>query len=747
MKAVKKNEITQPTMISKSAYDSPSLEVSIKDSWSMIPPLWPLKNFIAVNPIAGFEHLPFEEGLKQAKAYFQQKTIPKTMKDVNRESIKWLQAFFDQGQSTIHMPNRQLGFLKSTLSLLKFDKPLHKNHPQKLQWLQSLPQKPEAIIAEALLKLGVMAQEQKQFLTLMLTTLPGWAAYIQYRTNWADEQDAASQHTVTQSEYLAFRLVLTYLLGLKADTLIAWHQKALSEADIREMYDEIISNEASYQSSLLRKFENREHAQQTTRPKAQLVFCIDVRSEPLRRALESQGNYETYGFAGFFGVPVAIENSITNESYASCPILLKPAYRIIERPKGSHQSYYAAHKRLQGIKKVYQSLKYNLTTPFSLAEVMGIANGLWMALRSLCPNTAEKIQSRLKNTTALNYETTPDIKAIPFEQQVIYGASILKIMGLTENFSPLIVFCGHGSTTQNNAYATALDCGACGGRHGGSNARILAAILNTQAVRQALIKQGIVIPDDTLFVAAEHNTTTDEVTLYTHNLCEQKAKQISELKRDLEKSRNKNSLRRMKQMGVHSKKSRAWKLTALRAQDWAQVRPEWGLAKNAAFIVAPRAFTKNIDLEGRSFLHSYDWQKDKDGSSLSSILTAPMVVAQWINSQYLFSTLDNVAFGGGSKISKNITGKIGVMQGNASDLMHGLPLQSVYQSDQEIYHEPIRLTVMVYAPKTYIDSVIKRHAILQKLFGNGWLHLICHDPVENKKFNLQRDMTWHFYTL
>ena len=131
-----------------------------------------------------------------------------------------------------------------------------------------------------------------------------------------------------------------------------------------------------------------------------------------------------------------------------------------------------------------------------------------------------------------------------------------------------------------------------------------------------------------------------------------------------------------------------------------------------------------------------------DNSSLTTILTAPMVVAQWINAQYFFSTIDNVAYGGGSKITKNITGKIGIMQGNASDLMNGLPLQSVFKSDDEPYHNPVRLLVVVYAPKTKVDETVKEQQILQKLFGNGWVHMICHDPQDKKKYQLNRDLTW-----
>lgn len=744
MKVMKKNqvEVIEVALSAAQANDNDSLATAITGSWSKIAPCWPLKNIIAVNPIAGFEDLSFEEGLRQAQACFQQTDIPQGLQQVNRASIKWLQAFFDKQQSTIPMPNRHAGFLQSTLSLIRFDKTIHHNDAQKLQWLEKLPLKPEQIIVEALASLGIPSQNQEQFLMLMLTSLAGWAGYIQYRAGWADAEDVADPCTVTQTEYLAFRLVLTCLLWPDAKQLLTWHQNDLQKADVSQVCDDLQASEADYQSDLLQQFDKAKLRENTHRPEAQLVFCIDVRSEPFRRALEAQGNYETYGVAGFFGVPVAIENSVTGERHASCPVLLKPAHTIVEQPDCSHQSCQKEHNRIQSLKKLYQSVKYTFTTPFSLVETMGLWNGLWMGVRSFAPLLATKIHTGLKSTIASDYNVTPDIKTIPFDQQVAYGAGALTVMGLTRHFAQLVVFCGHGSTTHNNAYATALDCGACGGRHGAPNARILADILNARNVRQALLKQGIAIPVDTVFIAAEHNTTTDEVTIYAQNLPADRIRQIEQLKQALAKSRNKNSQWRAQTLGVHINENQAQQTTALRAQDWAQVRPEWGLARNAAFIVAPRSLTKDINLEGRSFLHSYDWEQDKDGASLTAILTAPMVVAQWINAQYLFSTLDNVAFGGGSKITKNITGKIGIMQGNASDLMHGLPLQSVYATDDEAYHKSMRLTVIVYAPRTSIDSIIRQQKILQKLFGNGWVHLICIDPVQQQKLQLQRDLTW-----
>jgi uncharacterized protein YbcC (UPF0753/DUF2309 family) len=182
--------------------------------------------------------------------------------------------------------------------------------------------------------------------------------------------------------------------------------------------------------------------------------------------------------------------------------------------------------------------------------------------------------------------------------------------------------------------------------------------------------------------------------------------------------------------------------TKCRRAHWAEVRPEWGLAGNAGFIVGPRQLTRSVNLDGRCFLHSYDWTADAEGKLLTTILTAPMVVAQWINSQYLFSTLDNVAYGAGSKVTQNVTGKLGVMQGNASDLMHGLSLQSVFAADNTPYHEPVRLSTVVFSPRSVLDSIVRSQDVLKKLFGNGWVALVCIDPGNNQASILKTNFEW-----
>lgn len=745
MKANKKNEFYESENIKMYVNENKSINALIEKSWTKISPFWPLKNLIAVNPICGFEDLHFKDALNISKSYFQQKEIPKKMEDINRESIKWLQVFFDEGQSTIQMPNRNSGFLNSVFSLIVYDEKIHNNQKDKCDWLKSLPNNPEDVVRECLLYLGVNNQDSEEFLTLMLTTLPGWSGYVRYVGKWSDLSDYSNPKSTIHSEYLAFRILITCLIWPDAIELLNFHKKALESSDSNDFYKDLEKEEYLYQKDLIKKLDSISNEKIKNKPKAQLVFCIDVRSESFRRSLESKGNYETFGFAGFFGVPVSVQNSVTGDYHSSCPVLLKPSHNVVEKPHACENNLKNGYKKVQGIKKLYQSLKYTFVAPFNLVETIGFFSGIWMAIRNFSPIGSSSIKSYLRKKIQDDYELTPNIDSIPLEDQVNYGLGALKMMGLTENFSNIVLFCGHESTTKNNAYATSLDCGACGGRSGSPNAKIISSILNSSEVRVKIKSRGIDIPEDTVFFAANHNTTTDEVKIFNYESSNLHLDDIMSLKKDLKSARNENSLRRCIDLGVKTNIEDSHLQTEIRSKDWAQIRPEWGLAKNASFIIGPRWFSKGADLCGRSFLHSYEFEKDLDCSSLTTILTAPMVVAQWINCQYFFSSMDNIAYGGGSKVTKNITGKIGVMQGNASDLMNGLPLQSVFKDDKEQYHTPLRLTVVVYAPKSSIDKVIASNDILKKLFGNAWVLLICHDPIEHEKFIINSKLLWEKY--
>lgn len=715
------------------------IEELVNEGWKRIAPTWPLKNLIAVNPLAGFEDLPFEEAMQQGYTYFQQKDLPPAMHTINRHTIKWLQTFFDQGQATIQMPLRHKGLFASIHHLLRFDTQLTKKGSKNRLWLENLPTDPKKVIAECVGMLRIPPSQHANFLALLLSTLSGWAAYIAYWNDWASEYEAKNFYHASKTEYLALRLVLTCIIWPNALELLAWHETALKKSNVHDTLNKITANENVFQRKLLNDIAPSANFF-STRAAAQLVFCIDVRSEPFRHLLEKQGGYETFGFAGFFGIPVNIENNITGDIYAACPVLLKPSYTIAEKQEREDWSRKVYTFKSMS-KRLYQSLKYTFALPFTLVEALGPFAGTLMAWRNFFPASYR----RLVQKAAVDSPITPQLENIPLNQQITFALAALQTIGFTENFAPLVVFIGHKGETQNNAYNSALHCGACGGHHGGPNARILAHILNDLSVRQEIKNKGIIIPEDTYFMAAEHNTTTDEVIIDEQKIPATHLGILQVLKKDLEIVRMANSNRRAREMGVRLPPSKASSHTYLRSVDWAQIRPEWGLARNAAFIVGPRWLTQNINLEGRAFLHSYDWEKDPKGNALTVILTAPMVVAQWINAQYLFSTLDNVAYGGGSKISKNIVGKIGIMQGNASDLMHGLPLQSVYKSDDEPYHQPLRLTTVVHAPHDKINPIISGHEVLKKLFGNGWVKLILIDPVTHEKFILNQDLSWRKY--
>ncbi len=722
-----------------------------------IAPVWPLKTFIACNSLQGFESKPFDEALNEAQCLFEQ--CGSDYHDINRETIKWCGAYFDKGQRVIEMPASDKGFYSTFIDLSKYDKMLHRGSDQHKQWLIQLPHHAEDAIIECLDALNISGEDQLLFLKQSLAQLPGWSGYMKWLTEWQNTSTHSGQHANMLVDFIAIRLIITVLLnptinlskGLGNNTKVHKHP----------MIDRIKTLEENYKSLLIAPLLTEAKTMNTlpqTSPDVQLVFCIDVRSEPFRRQVESLGHYDTLGFAGFFGLPIRLHDYNSGKVTDACPVLLKPRYDIHDCASDNDSCTKKKHeqgkKLLNGLTEVYQELKYNFATPFALVETLGAWCGLLMLSKTIKPTLTlsiinkwiEKIKPTVATTPMVDMTAADSNNGIAPADQASTAEAVLRIMGLTENFGKFVIFCGHGSSTQNNPYASGLDCGACGGNHGGGNARALAAILNKASIRATLSDRGIFIPKDTQFLAAEHNTTTDDMLIFedsTRRLLHQDI--LKALKNHLTEAKAKNTAFRVSHFGV-STRANPIEETERRSQDWSEVRPEWGLARNAAFIIGPRRLTKALDLEGRCFLHSYDWLKDESLTSLETILTAPMVVAEWINTQYLFSTIDNVTYGSGSKVTHNVTGKIGVMQGNGSDLMHGLPLQSVNSTDTLNYHQPQRLLTIIYAPRKNVSAIINRQDILKTLFFNAWVHLIVIEPTENKAYQLQTNGEWYLLT-
>jgi hypothetical protein len=470
----------------------------------------------------------------------------------------------------------------------------------------------------------------------------------------------------------------------------------------------------------------------TSLPDAQAVFCIDVRSEGIRRHLESVGPYETFGFAGFFALPLRFHAWGAEDAFDTCPVLLQPTTHMAEQPangmsKEAWRSVAGQQARV-AFGKARESAHHGTVAPFMLAEAGGFFAVPLAVARTLAPRAfrrARDISSHLFTPPVpASITADPALGALSDDDKATYAESTLVAMGLTSGFAPVILLCGHGATSENNPYASALDCGACGGNRGASSARSAAAIFNMPETRYRLAGRGIDIPPETLFVAAEHDTVTDHITILDRHLVPASFQpRLDRLEADLETAGKLLAAERAESLPGRQRRDGP-RSARTSATDWAQVRPEWALARNAAFIVGPRNMTAGIDLERRVFLHSYDSSIDKDGSALETILTAPMVVAHWINAQYYFSAVAPEVFSSGDKTIHNVVAGIGVLRGAGGDLGVGLPLQSLFEG-KLLYHEPMRLLVIVEAPLDRIDKIIACNPVLLDLFDGRWVHLIA----------------------
>ncbi|MDE2430872.1 MAG: DUF2309 family protein, partial [Burkholderiales bacterium] len=475
----------------------------------------------------------------------------------------------------------------------------------------------------------------------------------------------------------------------------------------------------------------------------QAAFCIDVRSEPLRRALEAEmPAIQTIGFAGFFGLPAAYTPLATDARRPQLPGLLAPAMEITDRLVLPGDANDEADDALQDAASRARLHRFGLAeqwhaasrwpgSAFSFVEVAG-AGYLGKLGQWLRPGKQARLRDDLAGLPA-RYRAIcrPQLFGLALNEKLALAARVLHAMGFAGKFAPLVLLVGHGSQSANNAHAAALDCGACCGQTGEVNARSLAQLLNAPEVRLGLNALGVFISEKTWFAAALHNTTTDEIEIFDLDLFPPKARQRwDSLQAVFARASAQVRRERAPSLGLYPHVADGELLDQLRrrANDGAQTRPEWGLAGNAAFVIASRQRSRGVHLDGRVFLHDYDFSQDDNGSVLELLMTAPMLVTHWINWQYHASSCDPVRLGSGNKVLHNVVGgNIGVFEGNGGDLRIGLSRQSLHDGERWM-HEPLRLTVIIDAPSQAIDAVIRKHAMVQQLLDNGWLHLWCFDP-------------------
>ncbi|CAN5152460.1 hypothetical protein BH10CYA1_BH10CYA1_30620 [soil metagenome] len=457
-----------------------------------------------------------------------------------------------------------------------------------------------------------------------------------------------------------------------------------------------------------------------------------MRSELVRRHLESLGAYSTYGFAGFFGFAMRFKALGSALSLDLCPVLITAQKEVQELGVGSRAERLLRAQALGAAAlQLRKRLKSSLVGAFGLVETLGLWSVLPLVGRTFFPRQFQKGCQTITNLIAGKTEKPLVKSTFSLDEKVELAAANLKAIGLEEPFAPVIVLCGHKSESSNNPYASALDCGACGGNSGGYSAKFAAEVFNNKSVRAGLRSKGIDLPEGTIFIAAEHNTATDTFEfLNTDVIPEEMQRLFEQISEDLQAAGD--LCRRERQVSLPLSAISKFNEPSVRASDWAQVAPEWGLAGNAAFIAAPRQLTKGLNLKGRTFLHSYDYSKDADSKILELIMTAPLVVAQWINMLYYLSTVDNKTFGSGSKVLHNVVGDFGVMQGEFSDLQLGLPWQSVMDSDSLRQHEPMRLLVIIRTKILNINRILENHQDVANLVKNRWIRLVALDPISGQ---------------
>lgn len=755
------------------------ISISIEAASQRIGTTWPLYSFVTSNPLSGYEKLPFEDAVKEAGRFLKSNAYPSAAifkqafdnNDIDKEVLstmlkanqlsqsaqvyleamqkeelimpekvtsrldvimsKWLAAFMDEGLAEWQMPNKEKGFYQSWKALAVYD-----NDFGNLK-AKDLPKTSFEALQVVLSKHEV--SNYNAIFSAHIGALSGWTGYIKHRiaTNSIWQQ----QFPITIQDYLAVRLTIAHHLGmpLEMDTVANDNN---GSNQLKHVW--LKAWEATFQNKLVSDLKKDHIISASTSdkkelPDAQLVFCIDTRSELIRRHVEASGLYETYGYAGFFGIAADYQYYQEDISIKSCPPIVGSSYKITEQPNealAQNAIDFKVDKKMTKAKKhILTRLKNMLPSSFGFVEGAGAFYGVSLVAQSFAPSVYFKVKNRNKR----NYESFCDPiisynggdknkQDIALAEKVGIVKSGFDLMGW-DHFAPLVVFAGHGSHTANNPFGSSLDCGACAASPGRHNARLLATLANDKAVRGVLkATHNINIPEDSVFIGAEHNTTTDEIVLFDALVPASHNKRLASLKENLNKAQETASSERLMVT------SGSVELATKKSQNWGETRPEWGLAKNAAFIVGSRDLTADMNLDGRCFLHSYNWKKDPEGAALAGIMGGPMVVTQWINNHYYFSTIDNEKFGGGTKITHNITGHFGVVQGNGGDLKMGLPLQSLKASDTEMYHQPLRLTTIINAPLERVETIIKGNKHLQMLLDNEWMYLKVMDSSDADQF-------------
>ncbi|MBC8168032.1 MAG: DUF2309 domain-containing protein [Bryobacteraceae bacterium] len=647
----------------------------------------------------------------------------------------------------------------------------------------------EAVVLQILDRLGIPQSDWDELIQQEALALPGWAG-LMYRLEEEPELAPHNRLPCTLIDFLAVRLTMVLvaassvrarepvrharpdvrnlvstvqlfdvaqLLGLSAPKLAAVNADGFLklQSEMRA-FDEItrrrilhLAYERRHEMLILLplgKHARTPRPQAEKRPLAQIFFCLDEREESLRRHLEEvEPEIETLSAAGFFGVAVEYTGIDDAHGAALCPVVIKPQHAVREAPVW--QDLGISDLRRQR-RRLYSRLAFGtfvasrtLVRGWVSTAALGFLSLVPLVTRVLTPLRYARWREMLQRsflpepTTELEFiradaeqgETVEGLlQGFSLQERVDRVAGVLGPAGLQSGFARLVVIFGHGSNSLNNPHESAHDCGACGGRRGGPNARLFAAMANDPEVRERLRRLGIGIPEDTRFIGGYHDTCNDDIDLYDlHLLPEPHQPDLDRLRIALDRARARDAHERSRRFeaaeGAHEA-AQALHHVQERAQHLAEPRPEYGHCTNSVCIVGRRSTTRGLFLDRRAFLISYDAGQDLKDESLARILGAAVPVCAGISLEYYFSFVDNEGYGCGTKLPHNVTGLVGVMNGHASDLRTGLPWQMV-----EI-HEPVRILFVVETTPERVMRAFTAAPLLLELLWKRWFRLATLDP-------------------
>jgi uncharacterized protein YbcC (UPF0753/DUF2309 family) len=501
----------------------------------------------------------------------------------------------------------------------------------------------------------------------------------------------------------------------------------------------------------LQQHAGKARAERPARVSAQVFFCIDDREESIRRHLEEANpEIETFGAAGFFGVAMNYAGIDDARGVSLCPIVVTPQHAVTEKPASGEED---SHRKRQILRRAWAKVarqgfvsSRTLVRGWVGTSLLGIFSIFPLAARVLAPRHYAQWMNWLNGMvlpeprTELAFMRQDEeghqaaeglLAGFSIEEKADRVASVLGAAGLRRGMARLVVVLGHGSTSLNNPHESAYDCGACGGRRGGPNARIFAAMANHPAVRAALRKREIRIDDDTWFIGGYHDTCNDNIDLYDlESLPVSHSGDLQRLRAALDEARARSAQERTRRFGTGPKAAtpgEALRHVQERAEHLAEPRPEYGHSTNAVCLVGRRSTTRGLFLDRRAFLVSYDATQDPTNESLARILGAVIPVCAGINLEYYFSTVDNERYGCGTKLPHNVTGLVGVMNGYEGDLRTGLTWQMV-----EI-HEPVRILFVLETTPERALATIRANAQLREFLENRWIRLAVMDPMDGEQ--------------